>query len=234
MDANRQATPATPPTGKPNVAPWSGSGLIAFDARPFARSLLHWYAFAVLIGYCSVVAWAMSQHSAWVIWWIDFWTPAADALQPFFPIFKHVDGVLEAKGLSERAPVFRHLIAFGWIITVPIFAFLTWTVWHLSRDELVRFASMVPADRQAIMLGGSYLFFQFTLLSIFLGFGFDNSLLPVSHWSALLSIGFFFCAALMFGIAIQVSFRGLMVACELEKEQRRRLTDGGRTNIDHR
>ena len=46
---------------KPNVAPWSGSGLIAFDARPFARSLLYWYAFAVLIGYCAIIAWAMAR-----------------------------------------------------------------------------------------------------------------------------------------------------------------------------
>jgi hypothetical protein len=223
MDTNRQDAPPTATSGKPNVAPWLGSALIAFDARPFARSLLYWYAFAVLIGYCAIVGWAMSQHSAWVLWWIDFSTPVADALRPFFPIFKHVDGVLAAKGLSERAPAFHHLIVFGWIVTVPIFAFLTWTVWHLSREELVRFASMVPASRQAIMLGGAYMLFQFAFLSIFLGFGFDNSRLPVRYWSALLSIGIIFCAALMFGIGLQVSFRGLMVASELEKEQRRRL-----------
>jgi hypothetical protein len=61
MTLGNMRPPTTAPTEKPNVAPWSGSGLIALDARPFARSLLYWYAFAVLIGYCAIIAWAMAR-----------------------------------------------------------------------------------------------------------------------------------------------------------------------------
>jgi hypothetical protein len=226
MGANRGTVSSTSSAGAPNPAPapWSGSGLIAFDARPFARSLLHWYTFASLIGYCALIAWAQSQHSAWLVWWLDLWMPVVDVFRDFLPIFDRVDRALAAKGLANRAPVIDHLVAFGWIVTVPIFAFLTWTVWHLSREELIRYASKVPAYRQAIMLFGAYLFFQFGLLWIVLGFGLsENPMFAVHRYdSALPSIGIVFSATLMCGIGLQVSFRGLMVASELEKEQHRR------------
>jgi hypothetical protein len=140
MDANRQAAPPTPPTGNPDVAPWYGSLLIAFEERPFARSLPRSYAFVALVGYCAIIALAQSQYPALLIWWLDLWTPVVDVLRHFLPIFDRFDRALAAKGLANRAPVIAHLLAVGWLITIPVFAFLTWTVWRLSHEELVRFA----------------------------------------------------------------------------------------------
>jgi hypothetical protein len=140
-------------------APWSGSLLIAFDARPFARSLLYWQAFAVLVGYCALIAWAQSQHSAWLVWWLDLWAPVVDVLRTLLPIFDRYDYALTAKGFANRVPVIHHLVAFGWLVAVPMFTFLTWTTWRLSREELVRFVTKVPSSRLAFMFMGSLVFF---------------------------------------------------------------------------
>lgn len=178
---------------------------------------------------CALIARAQSQHSAWLVPWMDLWRPIVDVFRHFLPIFDRFDRALAAKGFANRAPVIDHLVAFGWIVIVPTFAFLTWTVWHLSREELTRYASKVPAYRQAIMLFGAYYGFQFGLLWIVLGWGLsENPMYAVHRYdSALLSIGIFFSATLMFGIGLQASFRGLMIASELEKEQHRRQSNQG-------
>ena len=204
-------------------APWSGSGLIAFDARPFARSLLHWYAFAALVGYCAVIAWAQSQHSAWLVWWLDLWAPLVDVLRHFLPIFDRFDRALAAKGFANRAPVIDHLIAVGWLITIPVFAFLTWTVWRLSHEELVRFVLKVPSHRLAIMFFGSILFFLFGLVLIVFGFDLtstSSSMFAFHRYNwALPGIGLLFGAVIMFGIGFQTTLRGLIIEGELKKGQ---------------
>jgi hypothetical protein len=220
MGPNRRAQgreqPAAGTTagGGATPAPWYGSGLIAFDARPFARSLLCWYAGAALVGYCAVIAWAQSLHSAWLVWWLDLWAPVVDVLRPVLPIFNRFDRALTAKGFADRAPVIDHLIAVGWLITIPTFAFLTWTMWRLSHEELVRFVTKVPSHRLAIMFFGFALFFIWGLVWITFGFKLttENPMFAVHRYNwALPVIGIYFSAVIMFGIGFQTSLRGLIV-----------------------
>jgi hypothetical protein len=143
MGANRETVSSKSPGEVSNPAParWYESGLIAFDARPFARLLLRSYAALALVGYCAVIALAQSQYQALLVWWLDLWTPIVDVFRHFLPIFDRFDSALAAKGVANRAPVIEHLIAVEWLLTIPVFAFLTWTVWRLSHEELVRYVT---------------------------------------------------------------------------------------------
>jgi hypothetical protein len=205
----------------PTPAPWFGNGLIVFDARPFARSLLR-YAFVALVGYCAVIAWAQSQHSAWLVWWLDLWTPVVDVLRHFLPIFDRLDCALAAKGLANRAPVIDHLLAVGWLITIPVIAFLTWTVWRLSHEELVRFVTKTPSARLAIMFFGSVLFLLFSLVWTVFGFDLSNPQFYFQrHNWGLPVIGVMFGAVMISGIGFQTSLRALIVEAQLKKGQER-------------
>jgi hypothetical protein len=223
MDTNRQAAPTTPPTGNPDVAPLSGIVPSAFDARPLARSLFV-YAFALLVGYCAVIAWAQSQYPAALVWWLDLWTPVVDVFRLFLPIFDRFDSALAAKGVANRAPVIDHLIAVGWLITIPVFAFFTWTVWRLSHEELVRFVTNVPSHRLAIMFFASVLFFLFSLAWIVLGFELTSGnplwAFHRNNW-ALPNIGLFFVGVILGGIGFQISLRALIVEGKLKNGQER-------------
>jgi hypothetical protein len=216
MTTNRE----TSKSSEEAPARWSGSLLVAFDARPFARSLLRSYAFVALVGYCAIVAWAQSQHSAWLVWWLDLWTPVIDVFRHFLPIFDRFLRALAAKGLANRAPMIDHLIAVGWLITIPVFAFLTWTVWRLSHEELVRFVTKVPSHWLGIMILGLIPFFLWTLVWIVYGFDLTSSnpmfAFHRNNW-ALPVIGAYFGVVIMSGIGLQTLFRGIIVYDGLQK-----------------
>ena len=216
--------PPTSPTGKPNVAPWYGSFLIAFDARPFARSMLRSYALVGLVGYCAVIAWSQSQYPALLVWWLDLWRPVVDVFRHFLPIFDRVDSAFAAKGVANRAPVIDHLIAVGWLVTPPVFAFLTWTVWRLSHAELVRFVTKVPDGRLAMGLVGFIVFFLFALVWIVYGFKLtsNNPMFAFyrSDW-ALPAIGVYFGVTIISGIAVQIALRALIFEGQTKRGQER-------------
>jgi hypothetical protein len=118
--------------------------------------------------------------------------------------------------------VIGHLIAVGWLITIPVFAFLTWTVWRLSHEELVRFVTKVPSHRLAIMFLGSIPFFLFGMVWIVYGFDLtsSNPMFAFHRYNwALPGIGLIFGAVIMFGIGIQTTLRGLIVYDGLQKGQ---------------
>jgi hypothetical protein len=216
MGANRETiSPKSPEeVSNPRRVPWSGSLLIAFDARPFARSLLKWYVLAVLVGYCAFIAWAESQYPAWLVWWLDLWAPAVDVFRHFLPIFDRFDSALAAKGVANRAPLIDHLIAVGWLMTLPAFSFLTWTVWRLSHEELVRFVTKVGSERLVIMIFGFIIFFLWTLVWIVYGFKLtsENPMFAFYRSNrALPGIGAYFGVAIVSGIGVQIALRALIV-----------------------
>lgn len=193
-------------------APWEGFVLLVFDRRPFVRSFFNRYVLAIFLGYPAIIAFAASQHWKLLAGWLNFWTPAVDIFRRIVPLFDNFEHGLIASGHGDRVGIIHHLIAFGWLVGVPIFLFLSFAVLQVPRDSWIRYHAVVP--RRRIVLG----FFLYTICFvggvywIVVGFGFtpENTVygMPLFHWHiydfALISIGIFFVIAIGCGVAVEV------------------------------
>ena len=220
MDQIRATNPLRSPSESPDQSPLS-SGVIYFalDGRPFARSLLKWYAAAIMVGYCAIVALAMSLEWPWLQLWFDVWQPVVDVLRQIIPLFDNFGWALAAAGYSSRVNMIEHLLAFEWIVGVAIFAFLFATVLKLSREEWDRFVSLVPRHLIFFAFLGAVVLFCVALYWAVCGFGLVGGS-GLYAWdrnnAALLGIGINFSGVILFGIGTQISLGGLWAGMRID------------------
>jgi hypothetical protein len=192
---------------------WYGSYLILFQQRPFARSLLTRYLAAILLGYPAIIALANSQHWPWLARWLQLWTPVVGMLGEIFPIFDYLERLLFAGGFGHRVLVIQHLLAFGWLVSVPTLVFLFVTVLRLRRDEWMGIVTVIPRNRFffTLVLGAIFFFFA----AYYVGFGFKTPLLGPYDWArndlSLIEIGILFGALIMSAWITEVSLGAIVV-----------------------
>ena len=146
-----------------------------------------------------MIALAVSQQWKWLAIWLGLWAPAVDALRHVIPLFDNFERSLVASGYGIRIDVIHHLIAFEWIVGVPIFLFLSSIVLRLPRNDWIRFAKIVPKHWIVLMLFCGAFIFAVMAYWIFIGYGLVTSNtfygIPVFYWHiynfALITIGIF-------------------------------------------
>jgi hypothetical protein len=174
-----------------------------------------------MVGYCALIALGLSQRWSWLQWWFDLWMPVVDVFRPLIPIFDHFERVLAAKGSLNRLAAIDHLLAVGWLVSPPIFAFVTFTVVRLSRAEWVRFTTGF-GNWCGLGLLVMTLFFLFALTWIVFGFGLEseNPMYGMHRYNgALLGIGIYFSGATLSGVGTVISIGALIVGQQLKRKK---------------
>lgn len=182
-------------------APWFGCYLIVFDRKPFARTLMKWLGPVGLAGYFAAIAIAATLEFPGVEWWLNLWTPIVNTFRQYIPLFDN----FAITQLGNHVALIHHLLAVGWIINTAIFVFLSRTVWHLPREDWIRFVDLVPAHYRARGLIGGLVFLFCSLYWLMFGFG----LAFLQYPRALIIMWAFFWCLTMGALAVQISLQAL-------------------------
>jgi hypothetical protein len=213
---NREVPTPSVPCRSPDrlAAPWMGLGLVAFDDRPFAKSLIKWYGPLFIASYCAFIGLANSQQWSWLGWWFDLWRPVVRWLKIFIPLFDNFASALVAVGFGHRVDTIQHLLAFCWIANSIMFAYLIWTTLQLTRVEWCRLVVAAPRVVWAGSFVISAIFFCSVVYWATVGFGLISNVTIYSFYrndAVLIGIGINFYAITLFGVGVLLSLGAIIV-----------------------
>jgi hypothetical protein len=112
-------------------------------SRPALVIAKYWMPW-MLIGYPAVIAFLSWGEMPGLNSWFSLGQPLVDLMRKVVPVFDIAEREYAARGFSHRLSVVQHLIAVGWLITVPGSLYLTAAVLRLTRDDWDRIASDTP------------------------------------------------------------------------------------------
>jgi hypothetical protein len=190
-----------------------------FKGRPLVEGFLL-CSVVILVGYPCVIAIANVLQWSWLQTWLDVCSHIVGFLRRLLPVFNNFERELTSHGFGHRVPVVQHLLAFGWIAFLPIFAVISAAIWTSSRNNWT--ALLIQFERHVLFLGliaAIPLFLWSAYFGIF-GLRFVSSD-PFMDWSRsdfpLISIGIIFSSMILFGAGIQMFLGALIVARRIDE-----------------